>query len=385
MRLPTICHICDFGPEYGGAFIESLLFLNRYCRDNLQMATFCVFPDRAKNRSWLLRLDEEEIGYGFVSYKRNVAGQVQSLLSDREPLILHTHFFFFDLTAILLKCMAFKNAKVVWHYRSQPGSTPWQKLSDRIKLGGIFNFWGTRCIAVGEGVFRSLLRAGLSKDKVTLIHNAVNTSRFTLDNVSRIKTRESLKVLNDATVFLLLGYAPHIKGVDIFVKAAAEVIARGSSANLFVIVGRGTTRACVSNMPCASQLGDALVVIDPVEDFRLLLNGIDVLVSASRTEGFGSAVVEAMAMEKLALCSDIDPVRQAYGRSDGVQLFPTEDWRRLADLMEESVRMPLDERRSFGRMNRQYVIENHSLDRWSEKVGHLYKELINGRAQSLVS
>lgn len=385
MRIRTVCHICDFGPEYGGAFIESLLFLSRYCRDNLQISTFCVFPDRAKNRSWLSRLDEEGIGYGFVSYKRNVAGQVRNLLSDREPLILHSHFFFFDLTAILLKYTASKNVKVVWHYHSQPASTRWQKLRDQIKLGVIFTLWGTRCIAVGDGVFHSLLRAGLSKGKVVLIHNAVNTSRFIPNSASRIKARQSLKALNHTTVFLLLGYAPHIKGVDIFVKAAAEVIARGSSAKLFVIVGRRETRECVSNMPCASNLGDALVVIEPVEDFPILLNGVDVLVSASRTEGFGFAVIEAMAMEKLALCSDIEPVRQTYGRSDGVWLFPTEDWKMLAELMEKSVRLPLDEKQSLGRMNRQYVIENHSLDRWSEKVGCLYKELIDGRTQSAVS
>src|SRR5215831_13259204 len=142
MRNPTICHICDFGPEYGGTFIESLIFLNRYCRENLRVSTFCLFPDRAKNRRWLLELDKEEMGYGFVSYKRNIVGQVRSLLVDREPLVLHSHFFFFDLTALLLKYTVFKNTRVVWHYHSSPASTVQQRVKDAIKLGLIFGIFG---------------------------------------------------------------------------------------------------------------------------------------------------------------------------------------------------------------------------------------------------
>lgn len=377
MKVPTICHICSYGPEYGGTFIESLLFLSRYCRDNLQLATFCIFPEKAMNRSWLSKLDNEGIGYGFVPHKRNVLQEVRTLLSDCEPIVIHTHFFLFDLTAILLKCTAFKKAKVVWHYHSQPPSTLLQQIRDRIKAGLIFSLWGARCIAVGDGVFRSLINTGLSRSKLLLIHNAVNTNRFTSNSLSRDRTRQSLKVVNDVNVFLLLGYAPHIKGVDIFVRAAAEVSARNRSAMLFVIVGRGETRRFVSSMPCASQLGDSLLVIDPVEDFPLLLNGVDVLVSASRTEGFGFAVIEAMAEEKLILCSDIEPVRQTYGRSDGVWLFPTEDWKQLAGLMEKACRLSPDATQLFGSANRRYVIENHSLEQWSEKVGQVYKELIH--------
>ncbi len=376
MKVPTICHICSYGPEYGGTFIESILFLSRYCRDHLQLATFCIFPEKAKNRSWLSKLDSEGIGYGFIPPKRNVAEEVSNLLSGREPVIIHTHFFLFDLTAILLKFTFFKKAKVVWHYHSQPASTLSQQIRDRIKVGLIFSLWGARCIAVGDGVFRSLISTGLSMSKLVLIHNAVNTNRFTSNQLSRDKTRESLKVVNGANVFLLLGYAPHIKGVDIFVKAAAEVSTRSGSAMLFVIVGRDETRRFVSSMPCATQLGGSLLVIDPVEDFPLLLNGVDVLVSASRTEGFGFAVIEAMAEEKLILCSDIEPVRQTYGRSGGVWLFPTEDWKTLAGLMEKACKLSQDAMQSFGSANKRYVTENHSLEQWSEKVGQVYLELI---------
>jgi len=381
MRTPTICHICSFAPEYGGAFIESIIFLSRHCHSKLQINTFCIFPERAKNRSWLSKLDEAGIGYGFIPHKKNVTKEIRSLLSEREPVILHSHFFFFDLTVILLKCTVFRQASVVWHYHSQPPLTRLQKVKDLFKLGIIFRFWGGQCIAVGDGVFRSLRHAGLSADKVALIHNGIDTTRFTTDSESRANVRQSLKAASNSTVFLLLGYAPQIKGVDVFINAAAEVTSNSSLTNLFVIVGRRETREFVSQMPCASKLGEALLVIDPVEDFSNLLNGVDVLVSASRTEGFGYAVIEAMAAEKQILCSDIDPVRQSYGRSAGVRLFPSEDWKMLAQLMEKSSRLSLDDRQAVGLANRHYVNENYSIERWCEKVGYVYLRQIAGQAK----
>jgi hypothetical protein len=50
----------------------------------------------------------------------------------------------------------------------------------------------------------------------------------------------------------------------------------------------------------------------------------------------------------------------------------------LAELMEKVLLLQSDEKQSLGKANSQYAIENHSLDRWSEKVGQLYKELIGG-------
>src|SRR6266542_6601810 len=86
----------------------------------------------------------------------------------------------------------------------------------------------------------------------------------------------------------------------------------------------------------SSRLGSALRIIDPIEDFAFFLNGIDVLVSASRSEGLPYAVLEAMAARKLILSSDIAGAREAYGGSKGVWFFPAQDWRTLTALMKRS-------------------------------------------------
>ena len=142
-------------------------------------------------------------------------------------------------------------------------------------------------------------------------------------------------------------------------------------------MGMAETSEFVSQLMSKSFLtNDAFRVIDPVEDFGVTLKVTDVFVLASRSEGLPYAVLEAMTAGKFVLSSDLPAVRETYGRSDGAWLFPTEDWRRLVELMKKVVPLRPEERRQFGRANSRYVIENHSLDQWSERVGQLYVKIL---------
>ncbi|NOU10111.1 MAG: glycosyltransferase [Nitrospira sp.] len=321
------------------------------------------------------KLDEEGIGYGFVPRKRNVVGQVRGLLSDREPVILHSHFYNFDLTAVLLKYAAFKNAGIVWHYHSRSGHGIKRRIKDVLKNRLLFNLLGDYCIAVGDGVYKDIRDAGIASGKSILVYNGVNIDRFTKKQEVSLKVRKNLGISEEDIVLLLLGRNPFVKGLDIFFRAAEE-LSRKYKHCKFLVVGGDQTREFASQWSSGSKLGEALRVIDPVEDFSMLLNGVDVFVSASRREGFPYAVIEAMATERLILCSDIESIHQTLGRSNGVWLYPSEDWEMLAELMEKSVRLPSDERQSFGLINRQHVVENYSLVQWSERIGQLYKEII---------
>lgn len=379
MRAPTICHICDYGSQYGGTFIDSLLFLSRYCRDELQIATFCVFPDRAKNRSWLSKLDEDGIGYGFIPHKRNVVGQVRSLLSGRETLVLHSHFFTYDMSTVVLKCTTFKNSGVVWHYHNPCGGSVKQNIKDMLKIRLVFSILGDCCIAVGDGVHTSVKDAGLVPEKAMLLHNGVNTVRFLNRCKVSLEVRKSMGLSGEDMVFLLLGWSPLRKGVDIFFRAAEELSGKFKHCR-FLVVGRAETREFVSQLMSKSFLAtDVFRVIDPVEDFNVILKLTDVLVLASRSEGLPYAVLEAMTAGKVVLSSDLPAARETYGRADGAWLFPTGDGKILAELMEKVVLLQPEERRLLGQVNSQYIIENHSLDQWSKRIGQLYKEIIARR------
>jgi glycosyltransferase involved in cell wall biosynthesis len=376
VKQPTVCHICNFKPDYGGSFIDSIIFLRRYCLQNLGMATFCIFPEQAKDKKWLRQLEKEGIGYGFVPMKKNIVSSVRSLLHSYDPLVLHTHFFLYDISALALKCLIYRSSKVIWHYHNEVERTVQQRAKYLLKVALAFRYCGDRCVAVGDGVYHSMIKAGFSPTSSVLIHNGINTRKFITNEEVRKGAREALGISKEDTVFLLLGWEPIRKGVDVFIKSIEETLRHNITNTTFFIVGKKETKEFVSRESANYHVTHALRVIEPTEDFSLLLNAVDVLVSASRHEGLSYAVLEAMAAGKLILSSDISSVRETYGRSTGVWLFPTEDWKALARLIERAVALLPSERVSLGKRNSQYVLDNHSLEKWAERVGGLYRTVL---------
>jgi glycosyltransferase involved in cell wall biosynthesis len=321
-------------------------------------------------------LEEQGVEYAFIPSKRNAVFALARLLKDVRPLVFHSHFETFDLTAMTLKFLQYRDAKLVWHFHSLAELTLHQRLKDAVKVRLLGRIWGDLFIAVADGTYRNAVSRGFPTGRLSLHHNGVDVSRFLSARIHRQDARRTLGASNGQTVFLSLGYNPVIKGVDLFIKAAAEVHQKNPGDYLFLIVGRKETREFVSRLSESSQLGKALQILDPTEDFPRLLNGVDVLVAPSRTEGFSYAVLEAMSCGKLALCSDIPGVREIYGKQPGVWLFESEDWQKLSELMRKAGTLPCTEREQLGESNSQFVQENHSIEQWASRVVGKYKELV---------
>ena len=381
-RTRVVCHLTNFSPEYPGSFVDALLCLAQHSRDTVQAQTLCIFPEEAKQRPWLARFKDEGIDYRFVPRVRNVGHQVRALLQGYDPVVFHTHFFLYDLTPLFLKIFyrQFRRSKIIWHYHNPTYAGFPQTVKNVVKLRLLGSYVAHGCIACGDGVYDSLINAGLSRDKLHLIRNGVVSERFAPNEESRISGRVSLGISERQFVFLLLGLDPLRKGVDIFAKAALSVVRSGMSDVLFLIVGRNETRKFFSSLPEYGEIKSVLNVIEPTEDISTLFRSADVLVSASRSEGLAYSVLESMAAEKLVLSSEIPGVRDSYGTAEGVRLFPNEDWEALATLMKEATALPLAARQHLGGLNSLYVKDNYSLENWAKKIIAVYSEVLKREA-----
>ena len=376
MKPSVICHLSDFSPEYPGSFVDSLLSLSRYCRQVIGLETVCIFPEQATGLEWLELFDAEKVKYHFVPRKRNIVFPLRRLLQDYQPLIFHSHFETYDLSAIALKMLFYKKSKVVWHFHSIAQMTPRQRLKDLLKVSLLARNYGDMFIPVGDGAYQNAIERGFPTGKIQLNNNGVNTSRFSPDTIRREDTRVSLRASDDEIVFLSLGWSPIIKGIDILVKAISKFKeTQFIQDSLFVIIGRDETGE-FSEIPSCPNWG-RLSTFGP--DFELPgpYFGIDVLVAPSRKEAFSYAVIEAMAMGKLVICSDIDipAVHSAVGKSEGVWLFPSEDWNMLAG--QRINQLSQSERERLGQANLQHVKANFSQESWANRMVKLYTQLLN--------
>ena len=129
----------------------------------------------------------------------------------------------------------------------------------------------------------------------------------------------------------------------------------------------------------ALGLNGDLRVLGPVEDAELeeLYRAADVFALPSTKEGFGLAVLEALAAEVPAVVSDLDVFRGFLGDGDSALLAPAGDPDALAGALVRVAREPelADRLRAGGRE----VVARHTWARVAEAHEAVYRDFLRGR------
>jgi glycosyltransferase involved in cell wall biosynthesis len=155
-----------------------------------------------------------------------------------------------------------------------------------------------------------------------------------------------------------------------------DLLAQLPEAMTLTLVGDGPLRPRV--LEWAQQRGVANRVrftgVVPREDVYRELLGADVFVSGSLWEGLPIAVLEAMALRRPVLLSDIGPHREIAEVGDGTRVLPLE----VASWVAELNRWAADGTQTLvqlGARNRRTMEDHLSLERMHRSYTRLYEEL----------
>lgn len=146
-----------------------------------------------------------------------------------------------------------------------------------------------------RGYYTALL--GLDESQCMTIYNGVDIRRYTcLDRQNRAAQRTSFRVPVDAKVVVSAGRLHPDKGVDILISAAAMIGTQVPNTH-FLIVGDGECRRELEQQVMAAGIEAYVHFTGALADVRPALDAADIFVLPSaRREGFGLALVEAMAI-----------------------------------------------------------------------------------------
>jgi glycosyltransferase involved in cell wall biosynthesis len=214
-------------------------------------------------------------------------------------------------------------------------------------------------IANNEPGRRSLVSSGVPAERTAVVPNGIDVAWFRPDAGRRDRQRARWQVGPDDVVFGMAGTMTPVKGVDVALGALARVVEGTRSARL-VGVGRATPAARHAFERQARALGvaDRVVWIGEQSDLRSFYNGIDILVSASQSEGFPNVVGEAMACGRPVVVTDVGDSAAIVG--DAGRVVPPDDVDSLAaamtDLAEDS------QRDRLGEQARKRIVEHFSVD-----------------------
>jgi len=239
----------------------------------------------------------------------------------------------------------------------------------------------SRVIAVSHAVERQVrAQALVPPGKITVIHNGIDCERIekTRSGFNRPEFCQRWNLPADSLLVGSVGTLTPLKGHEDFLKAAAQIKNLCPQA-FFIISGVDssagqTHRHALERSIKELGLVDRVCLIGWMDNISELFCALDVFVSASRSESFGLAIVEAMAAGAAVVATKTEGALEIV--SDGVTgvLVPVGGTEHMAQVITELLLDPV-KRRTISANAGAVVQERFSLKRMVEQTEKVYLEM----------
>ncbi len=244
----------------------------------------------------------------------------------------------------------------------------------RFALGNL-----SKAVAVSNAVEINL-RKIFPKEKIALISNGIDVENRM--SVNREKLREAFRFEHDIPFDALfigtVGELTVMKGQRDFI-LAANIIAQKYPDIRFVIVGKDNSfkqefRRELKRLVKIFRLEERFLWLDWVEETAPLLAALDVFVSASHTESFGLAILEAMASGCAIVSTETAGAKELLDAQTGKHVSirePIALAAAISDFLEdENLRV------SLGENAQKRAKEKYGLEKMIDETENLYRKIL---------
>jgi PEP-CTERM/exosortase A-associated glycosyltransferase len=240
----------------------------------------------------------------------------------------------------------------------------------------------TTLAVISQGLHDEALRRGVPADRIVRVPNSVDTSRFQprppdSDLIRRCGLAGNI-------VFGYVGFFFAYEGVDILLRAFAQVAARLPQARL-LLVGRGEEDAALRALAAALGIESKVIFAGavPHEDVQRWYSLCDVLVYPRRTGKLTALVtplkpLEAMAMGKPVVAAAVGGLQELIRDGDTGLLCEPEDPAALAAALAALAAAP-QRRDDIGANARRFVCAERDWTQLARRCESLYARLIAAR------
>jgi len=369
-----ILHIISSGGMYGAEAV--ILNLSRTLNQGPHRSMLGVFSNTSNPN---LQLYENATKESIESYLIPCNGQIdrKAITSIRELVqrigadVVHAHGFKADIYAFFaLRALGVPLVSTCHTWYDNDRKVFFYGVLDRMILRGY-----ARVVAVSEDVLQRLLKSGVKANKVSMIRNGIDLRPF--DRASAVVRHEL--GLDEYQIVGLVGRLSVEKGVDIFLHAAARVLAHCPDTK-FVVAGDGPDRAELDALIDKLGIRDHVRMLGRCNDMPALYASLDIMVSASRREGLPMAILEGMASRLPLVATAVGEVPTVIQDGRTGALVPAEDTELLAAAIIELLGDPA-ERERLGSAARQLVEDEFSAERMTADYLRVYEDAIGVAAK----
>lgn len=234
------------------------------------------------------------------------------------------------------------------------------------------------CVTANADAVRAFVHEneGCPLDKMVVIPSGVDSQRFAPLPPADYKAR--LGLAPDRLVVGIVTRQRVRKGVEEFLRAMAMVRERLPAA-CAVVVGEVSLGGELDGLVHELGLEGHVHLLGPRRDIPEVLSAFDLFVLSSHDEGMSNAILEAMAMHKPVVATDVGGTGEAVQSGMTGVLVPPKDPLALADGIMRVLSAPAEARAAMGERGRQVVVERFSAHAMVRQMEALYTHLLQAR------
>lgn len=291
------------------------------------------------------------------------------------PAVIQTWLYHADVMGLIAARLAGIDP-VVWNLRASVVDlrsygvvSNWTR-----RLGAMLSPRPAAVVVNSEAGLREHERLGYRPRRWVQIPNGIDTRAFAPDPAARTAWRTSLRIADGRFLIGMVARFDHLKGHDVFLDACGRLAQQRDDVE-FVLAGRGVTAANpqLTDWIAAAKLAGRVHLLGERPDIPAVLAALDLYVMASRTEGFPTAVLEAMACAVPCVVTDVGDARQIAG--DAAWVVPPERPEALSSAMAAAVAGGPSGLSVRGAAARQRIADGFTLAAVAARYAELYRSL----------
>ncbi len=232
-----------------------------------------------------------------------------------------------------------------------------------------------KIIALSEEVKRHTQKElNLGEDRISLVHNASDLSKFNL-NIDKQKKKKEFGIDENCCVVGTVGRLVELKGYPYFVKAASMVL-RAFHENLkFLIVGDGYMSDELKDLANNLGIADKIIFAGQRRDIPEILHILDIFVLPSYYEGLPRSVIEAQACGVAVVATNVGGTPEVVINDKTGILVPPKDEMAIAKAVIDLL-MNKDKAERMGNAGREWVRKQFDAPVFIKKTEDLFEDLI---------
>lgn len=343
-----------YGPYYSNFVAAMIAFDERMKQEG--HSVFYILPKETEFFEWMDAFKKQNDNIYFLDYKPysfNNLFALKKIFKKENVDLIYSHMCGWDFTAHF----ASPFTPIVWHMHMNVNIVnKVKRLKNFIKFK-ILGFGRTYHIAVSQSV-TDAINYLKPNNKCITIQNAIDFSRIT--------PKANIDTLRHTKEILLFGWQPQVKGLDITLDACEKLINEGKNIKLLVSAQENTYEYMNKRY---DKMPEWVELLEPTSDVSSLYTRSDIMLSASRSEGFSFALAEAIYSGLVTVVSDI-PGTSWSSEFDARYEFKSGDSDSLKNALISALNHTITEEEQNS--NRQILKDKYSMDVWADSV---YKEL----------